>query len=150
VEGGVNATPLEKKQRRRESHNAVERRRRDLINEKIQELGKLLPEDMDGSGSSNPPELSAAMSGGSQSNTKDAKNNKGVILKRSVDYILQLQQSKRDLEDRERLLQQQTRDMEQRQRGLEELVTRLGGGPLLATTTPPAFDFDSMDSMDTA
>ena len=56
----------EKRRRRRESHNQVERRRRDHINEKIQELSGLLPEF-----------------------PADAQNkpNKGVILKRSVDYL---------------------------------------------------------------
>ena len=34
----------EKRRRRRESHNAVERRRRDNINEKITELATLIPE----------------------------------------------------------------------------------------------------------
>ena len=60
----------EKRRRRRESHNAVERRRRDHINEKIQELSGLLPEF-----------------------ASDAQNkpNKGVILKRSVDYIRHMQ-----------------------------------------------------------
>ncbi|KAJ1655619.1 hypothetical protein IWQ61_004664 [Dispira simplex] len=61
----------EKRRRRRESHNAVERRRRDNINEKIQELCVLLPENYtEGPG----------------------KPNKGVILRRSVEYIRQLQQ----------------------------------------------------------
>lgn len=36
----------EKRRRRRESHNAVERRRRDNINEKISELATLIPECM--------------------------------------------------------------------------------------------------------
>jgi hypothetical protein len=36
-------TLAEKRRRRRESHNAVERRRRDTINEKISELSTLLP-----------------------------------------------------------------------------------------------------------
>jgi hypothetical protein len=36
----------EKRRRRRESHNAVERRRRDNINEKIGELATLIPECM--------------------------------------------------------------------------------------------------------
>ncbi|KAI8369447.1 Myc-type, basic helix-loop-helix domain-containing protein [Radiomyces spectabilis] len=57
---------FEKKRRRRESHNAVERRRRDNINERIYELSTLLPE-------------------------RDAsKNNKGTILKKSVDHIRML------------------------------------------------------------
>jgi len=61
----------EKRRRRRESHNAVERRRRDNINEKIQELATLLPDNM--LDSNNRP-------------------NKGSILRKSVDYIRQLQQ----------------------------------------------------------
>lgn len=36
----------EKRRKRRESHNAVERRRRDNINEKISELATLIPEVM--------------------------------------------------------------------------------------------------------
>jgi hypothetical protein len=60
----------EKRRKRRESHNAVERRRRDNINEKIQELSSLLPEF-----------------------ASDAQNkpNKGVILRRSVEYIRHMQ-----------------------------------------------------------
>ncbi|KAJ1914157.1 hypothetical protein H4219_004911 [Mycoemilia scoparia] len=59
----------EKRRRRRESHNAVERRRRDNINEKIQELHSMLPPHM------------------TDPNTKP---NKGSILRLSVDYIRQL------------------------------------------------------------
>ncbi|KAG0206697.1 hypothetical protein BGX28_001896 [Mortierella sp. GBA30] len=61
----------EKRRRRRESHNAVERRRRDNINEKIQELSTLLPDCYVDSAN---------------------KPNKGVILRKSVDYIRHLQQ----------------------------------------------------------
>ncbi|KAF9925526.1 hypothetical protein FBU30_004690 [Linnemannia zychae] len=61
----------EKRRRRRESHNAVERRRRDNINEKIQELSTLLPECYVDTAN---------------------KPNKGVILRKSVDYIRHLQQ----------------------------------------------------------
>ena len=51
----------------------VERRRRDNINDRIQELGTLLPETMlDTSGTFKP--------------------NKGMILKKSVDHIKSLQQ----------------------------------------------------------
>ncbi|KAJ2720103.1 hypothetical protein GGI07_004815 [Coemansia sp. Benny D115] len=62
----------EKRRRRRESHNAVERRRRDNINDRIQELSGLLPEAM------------------LDPNTKP---NKGMILKKSVEYIRHLQQA---------------------------------------------------------
>ncbi|KAI9293744.1 HLH-domain-containing protein [Neoconidiobolus thromboides FSU 785] len=60
---------MEKRRRRRESHNAVERRRRDNINEKIQELSTLLPSSL----------------------IDNSKSNKGQILRKSVDYIRQLQ-----------------------------------------------------------
>jgi hypothetical protein len=60
----------EKRRKRRESHNAVERRRRDHINEKISELSVLLPEF-------------------AQDSTN--KPNKGVVLRRSVDYIRHMQ-----------------------------------------------------------
>ncbi|KAI8341265.1 helix-loop-helix DNA-binding domain-containing protein [Chlamydoabsidia padenii] len=62
---------MDKRRRRRESHNAVERRRRDNINDRIQELGTLLPDNPD-----------------------DGINrlNKGTILKKSVEQIKQLQQ----------------------------------------------------------
>ena len=42
--GNRAAIANEKRRRRRESHNAVERRRRDNINEKISELATLIPE----------------------------------------------------------------------------------------------------------
>jgi hypothetical protein len=60
----------EKRRKRRESHNAVERRRRDHINEKIQELSSLLPEF---------------------ASDHQNKPNKGVILRRSVEYIRHMQ-----------------------------------------------------------
>ncbi|KAI7869175.1 helix-loop-helix DNA-binding domain-containing protein [Spinellus fusiger] len=61
---------MEKRRRRRESHNAVERRRRDNINDRIQELGKLLPH-LEEEGVN--------------------RLNKGTILRKSVDQIKQLQ-----------------------------------------------------------
>ncbi|KAL1920101.1 uncharacterized protein VTP21DRAFT_1247 [Calcarisporiella thermophila] len=86
---------FEKRRRRRESHNAVERRRRDNINERIQELSALLPD-----------------------NFLDGKPNKGVILKKSVDYIrnlkIQLQQQamrNRELEAMMQRFQNQRQDM---------------------------------------
>ena len=72
-----NQTPVddsEKKKKRRESHNAVERRRRDHINDQIIELSALLP-----------------------TGSLVEKQNKGVVLKKSVDYIKHLQVSYIDL-----------------------------------------------------
>lgn len=66
--------------RRRELHNAVERRRRDLIKEKIKELGALIP-----------PSMLYDISK-SKSSNKDTKANKNIILNKSVDYILYLKE----------------------------------------------------------
>ncbi|KAI0234158.1 hypothetical protein L0F63_000282, partial [Massospora cicadina] len=59
----------DKRRRRRESHNAVERRRRENINDKIQELGALLPDGL----------------------IDNNRSNKGQILTNSVTYIRYLQ-----------------------------------------------------------
>jgi hypothetical protein len=72
----------EKKRRRRESHNAVERRRRENINERIQELGTMLPETM-------LEELASSVNVNGGNNNKP---NKGAILRKSVDHIRILQQ----------------------------------------------------------
>lgn len=85
----------EKLKRRREFHNAVERRRRDLIKERIKELGMLVPPSMLN------PQLCAVQSlqRNSKLNTreinellssikvKETKPNKSTILNKSVDYI---------------------------------------------------------------
>ncbi|KZO92045.1 HLH-domain-containing protein, partial [Calocera viscosa TUFC12733] len=110
----------EKRRRRRESHNAVERRRRDNINEKITELATLLPEGMLDPGSKegeaakveNMFPIGNGMSTGIILADEDGKEspavkaNKGIILRKSVDYIRHLQQlvqaqaqRNRDLED---------------------------------------------------
>ncbi|PVZ97037.1 hypothetical protein BB558_007025 [Smittium angustum] len=67
----------EKRRRRRESHNAVERRRRDNINEQIQELYSLLPASMKDPGT---------------------KPNKGLILRKSVAYIKELLNKNPDID----------------------------------------------------
>ncbi|EDO17911.1 hypothetical protein Kpol_1010p26 [Vanderwaltozyma polyspora DSM 70294] len=66
----------ERLKRKREFHNAVERRRRELIKEKIKELGKLVP-----------PSLLHYDSAG-----KKVKANKGTILNKTVEYISYLQE----------------------------------------------------------
>ncbi|KAL0074384.1 helix-loop-helix DNA-binding domain-containing transcription factor [Phycomyces blakesleeanus] len=66
----------EKRKRRRESHNAVERRRRDVINDQIYRLSTLLPDK--------------------ESN----KTNKGAVLRRSVDYIHLMQDTLRQYQQR--------------------------------------------------
>lgn len=61
---------IEKQKKRKESHNAVERRRRDHINEMIQQLGQMV--DQEGS--------------------ESARLNKGEILQRAVERIRLLEQ----------------------------------------------------------
>ncbi|KAH9041491.1 HLH-domain-containing protein [Lactarius deliciosus] len=104
----------EKRRRRRESHNAVERRRRDNINEKISELATLIPECILDPGASTQtptsptpddvllgnliPEGAAQTAAGEDSGKSEGagetivKANKGMILRKSVEYIRYLQQ----------------------------------------------------------
>lgn len=64
-------TSEEKLRRKRDFHNAVERRRRELIKQKIKELGNLVP-----------PSLLCF-----DANGKKIKPNKGIILNKTVEYI---------------------------------------------------------------
>lgn len=64
-------TNEEKLRRKRDFHNAVERRRRELIKGKIKELGNLVP-----------PTLLCF-----DDNGKKVKPNKGIVLNRTVEYI---------------------------------------------------------------
>lgn len=71
---------VEKRRRRRESHNAVERRRRDNINERIAELATLIPESMldpNGNLPSSPPVTSEKFISGFSSGDPQ---NRGRIL----------------------------------------------------------------------
>jgi len=78
--------PFDRKAKRRASHNAVERRRRDNINERIFELCTLLPEVHVGTDPTVP------------------KPNKGQILKKSVDYVRQMQALVKELVERNKQL----------------------------------------------
>ncbi|KAF8674915.1 helix loop helix domain [Rhizoctonia solani] len=97
----------EKRRRRRESHNAVERRRRDNINEKISELSTLIPECLL---SENPTPTSKddILGAVDEEGTREGpKANKGMILRKSVDYIKYLQQLVRAQANRNRELESQ-------------------------------------------
>ena len=74
---GASVVPRE--ERRRATHNEVERRRRDTINTWIEKLGKLIP-DLNDPGSV----------------PSKASHSKGGILARACDYV---QEAKRDLDD---------------------------------------------------
>ena len=112
----------EKRRKRRESHNAVERRRRDNINDRITELASLLPacllepaptpyEEASPPADSPRSLLSTSLLGTSpalilggissinlnlsasqMAAAQQGKPNKGIILSKSVDYIKYLQQ----------------------------------------------------------
>lgn len=93
-----NLSQEEKAKRRREFHNAVERRRRDLIKEKIKELSSLVPPSLLS------PQVSALLALLEQFSqnskekkelltsikVKEAKPNKALILQVSVEYIKHL------------------------------------------------------------
>eukprot|EP00126_Sphaerothecum_destruens_P008380 Sdes_comp20189_c0_seq1m13467 len=66
---GLDPKALVKNRKKKDNHNAIERKRRYNINDRISELGTLLP-----------------------SSIQESKPCKGSILKRSVDYIKYLQQ----------------------------------------------------------
>ncbi|XP_052454795.1 microphthalmia-associated transcription factor-like isoform X1 [Carassius gibelio] len=84
VEAEVRA--FAKERQKKDNHNLIERRRRFNINDRIKELGTLIP----------------------KSNDPDMRWNKGTILKASVDYIRRLQKEQhkaKELENRQKRLE---------------------------------------------
>ncbi|KAG5519498.1 hypothetical protein PMAC_002126 [Pneumocystis sp. 'macacae'] len=110
---------LEKHRKRRESHNAVERRRRDNINEKIQELATLVSESLF-------KNKTGSNSDVKNLNNSDFKLNKGEILRKSVDYI--------------RSLRNCINELNTRSQWLESEVVRLGGDLSLINKIEPLSD----------
>lgn len=109
------AKALLKERQKKDNHNLIERRRRFNINDRIKELGTLIPK-------SNDPEM---------------RWNKGTILKASVDYIRKLQketQRSRELELQQQRLEEANRSLRMRLQELE-LQAQLHGLPL---SPPPA------------
>ncbi|XP_055984650.1 transcription factor E3 isoform X4 [Sorex fumeus] len=120
------AKALLKERQKKDNHNLIERRRRFNINDRIKELGTLIPKSSD-------PEM---------------RWNKGTILKASVDYIRKLQkeqQRSKDLESRQRSLEQANRSLQLRIQELE-LQAQIHGLPvppnpgLLSLATTSAAD----------
>ncbi|XP_057685958.1 transcription factor E3a isoform X2 [Corythoichthys intestinalis] len=119
----VDAKTLMKERQKKDNHNLIERRRRFNINDRIKELGALVPKTPD----------------------PDARWNKGSILKASVDYIRRLQkeqQRARDMEERHKRLEHTNRTLMLRIQELE-LQASLHGVPYScmesATTDSRAF-----------
>ncbi|XP_031950786.1 transcription factor E3-like [Corvus moneduloides] len=112
------AKALLKERQKKDNHNLIERRRRFNINDRIKELGTLIPK-------SNDPEM---------------RWNKGTILKASVDYIRKLQketQRSRELELHQQRLEQANRSLQLRVQELE-LQAQLHGLPLNPPAAPMA------------
>uniref|UniRef100_UPI00398E6A98 transcription factor E3a n=1 Tax=Pristiophorus japonicus TaxID=55135 RepID=UPI00398E6A98 len=81
-----------KERQKKDNHNLIERRRRFNINDRIKELGAMIP----------------------KSNDPEARWNKGTILKASVDYIRKLQKEShrsKELETRQKKLENANRSL---------------------------------------
>lgn len=89
----TDAKALLKERQKKDNHNLIERRRRFNINDRIKELGTLIPKSSDPC----------------HNNDREMRWNKGTILKASVDYIRKLQKE-----------QQRAKDVEMRQKKLEQ------------------------------
>ncbi|KZT41560.1 HLH-domain-containing protein [Sistotremastrum suecicum HHB10207 ss-3] len=136
----------EKRRRRRESHNAVERRRRDNINEKISELATLIPECMldntppnaPANGNSKAEVFNVSATNAQSINDEDGKEtatvkaNKGMILRKSVEYIRYVMTSASCVSDSldhvPRFLQQLVSAQASRNRELESQLQRYQSG----------------------
>ncbi|XP_073496438.1 transcription factor E3 [Phyllobates terribilis] len=108
------AKAIMKERQKKDNHNLIERRRRFNINDRIKELGTLIPKSSD-------PEL---------------RWNKGTILKASVEYIRKLQKDQqrvRDMEGRQRKLEHMNQSLLLRVQELE-MQAQLHG----ITTVPPS------------
>ncbi|KAF3689488.1 Transcription factor E3 [Channa argus] len=113
----TDAKALLKERQKKDNHNLIERRRRFNINDRIKELGTLIPKSSD-------PEM---------------RWNKGTILKASVDYIRKLQkeqQRAKDIEMRQKKLEQANHSLMLRIQELE-MQARLHG---LSTSTSISSD----------
>eukprot|EP00112_Aurelia_sp_Birch-Aquarium-sp1_P019983 Seg505.1 transcript_id=Seg505.1/GoldUCD/mRNA.D3Y31 product="Transcription factor E3" protein_id=Seg505.1/GoldUCD/D3Y31 len=104
-----------KDRQKKDNHNMIERRRRYNINDRIRELGTLVPK-----------------------NDSESKQNKGTILKSSVDYIKRLRREKerlRDVDHQKRSLEDQNRQLTLRVQELELIVRAAGIPSQLPTPT---------------
>ncbi|XP_063330786.1 transcription factor E3b [Pelmatolapia mariae] len=103
----ADAKAIMKERQKKDNHNLIERRRRFNINDRIKELGTLIPKSSD-------PEM---------------RWNKGTILKASVDYIRKLQKEQhraKDVEMRQKKLEQANHSLMLRIQELE-MQARLHG-----------------------
>ncbi|XP_040262506.1 microphthalmia-associated transcription factor isoform X1 [Bufo bufo] len=105
---------LAKERQKKDNHNLIERRRRFNINDRIKELGTLIPKSSD----------------------PDMRWNKGTILKASVDYIRKLQreqQRSKEMENKQKKLEHANRHLLLRIQELE-MQARAHGLSIMPTT----------------
>merc|ERR1711892_482835 len=98
---------LQKDRQKKDNHNLIERRRRYNINDRIKELGTLLPKEDDQYFDI----------------VRDVRQNKGSILKASVEYIKKLkvdQDRKKYLEEKSRLQEYQNKKITPKITGIRE------------------------------
>ncbi|XP_048739969.2 microphthalmia-associated transcription factor-like isoform X3 [Ostrea edulis] len=96
-----------KDRQKKDNHNMIERRRRFNINDRIKELGTLLPKSTD----------------------PDMRQNKGTILKASVEYIRRLKKDQdrlKQLESRQKQLEMNNRKMILRMQQMELIMKSQG------------------------
>ncbi|XP_078731285.1 microphthalmia-associated transcription factor-like [Lampetra fluviatilis] len=123
---------LAKERQKKDNHNLIERRRRFNINDRIKELGTLIPK-------SNDPcwmEPSHGELSDHAPSSWDMRWNKGTILKASVDYIRRLQKEQqrvKEMENRQRRLEQTNRGLIMRMQELE-MQARAHGLPSSSPT----------------
>ncbi|XP_050969049.1 melanocyte inducing transcription factor a isoform X3 [Labeo rohita] len=111
---------LAKERQKKDNHNLIERRRRFNINDRIKELGTLIP----------------------KSNDPDMRWNKGTILKASVDYIRKLQkeqQKAKELENRQKRLEHANRHLLLR---IQELEMQARAHGLAVVASPSLYSSD--------
>ncbi|XP_041801611.1 transcription factor E3a isoform X2 [Chelmon rostratus] len=124
----VEAKALIKERQKKDNHNLIERRRRFNINDRIKELGDLIPKSTD----------------------PDTRWNKGTILKASVDYIRKLQKEQhrvREMEERQRRLENTNHSLLLRIQELE-LQTRLHAFSSSSSSSPLPTSSSSSSSLD--
>ncbi|CAG2116198.1 unnamed protein product [Medioppia subpectinata] len=104
----------QKDRQKKDNHNQIERRRRYNINDRIKELGTLLPKNED----TKHFDL-----------VKDMKQNKGTILKASVDYVRLLKRENMRLATEERRYKEMENNYRSLQMQFQELQVRVGSSP---------------------
>ncbi|XP_016332187.1 microphthalmia-associated transcription factor-like [Sinocyclocheilus anshuiensis] len=116
----IEVRALAKERQKKDNHNLIERRRRFNINDRIKELGALIP----------------------RSNDPDMRWNKGTILKASVDYIKKLQkeqQKAKELESRQKRLEHANRHLLLR---IQELEMQARAHGLAVVASPSLYSTD--------